>query len=583
MIDDGLIFDYFFHPSSIISIHAEERRELIVTMLPKLPRNRFQPTNARMKPRRLITCLITGWFVGNSSGFHSTSGISSPSINKRGEKVSSVVFLSNRQRRDKWRCRELTISFFSFKNYVARNETTLTSASKGSTTPNNNLVPIESLEESDATMLYTMMALIFTVASLSALDRVAMSIALVPIGAEMGYSDTVKGEISSLFSVGYAIGILPCGLLLPYASPRLVIATGVLLWSMATVATPFAADEANMGPLLFCRAVVGGAESVVIPSVQKLVSNWVPPEKKSLAIAILFAGLNFGTFSAYILSPPVILLLGGWRSLFYVYGGIGLLFLIPWLGVAKDVPRSMEVEIEIPKVMRERDEASSSFPALQQAKNVLTSAPWSGFIQSKGVWAMMLAHAANNWGLYISLAWGPTFYQEQYGLDVRESALLLVVPSIAGALGGLLAGSVADAVIQNLEETDDNVTLARRVFQGISLYGAALCLLILSLNIPEEPWVAQSLLTGAVGFKAFSAAGYGAANQEKAGAKWTGLLYSITSLPAVMVGTCGVYVTGRILDSTNQDWSFVFGLNAAIYVLGATAFAALYESKREFD
>ena len=82
---------------------------------------------------------------------------------------------------------------------------------------------------------------------------------------------------------------------------------------------------------------------------------------------------------------------------------------------------------------------------------------------------------------------------------------------------------------------------------------------------------------------AFNAAGYLAANQEKAGEKWAGLLYSVTSLPAVMVGTFGVYVTGQILDMTHQDWSAVFALNAAINLLGATAFVALYDSKREFD
>jgi MFS transporter, ACS family, solute carrier family 17 (sodium-dependent inorganic phosphate cotransporter), other len=85
------------------------------------------------------------------------------------------------------------------------------------------------------------------------------------------------------------------------------------------------------------------------------------------------------------------------------------------------------------------------------------------------------------------------------------------------------------------------------------------------------------------GLQAFNAAGYLSANQEKAGERWSGLLYSITSLPAVMVGTAGVYLTGQILDYTHQDWSVVFALNAAIFLLGSTSFVALYDSKREFD
>jgi ACS family sodium-dependent inorganic phosphate cotransporter len=105
----------------------------------------------------------------------------------------------------------------------------------------------------------------------------------------------------------------------------------------------------------------------------------------------------------------------------------------------------------------------------------------------------------------------------------------------------------------------------------------------LSSHIPEQPWVAQSLLMGTVGLQAFNAAGYVVANQEKAGQKWTGLLYSITSLPGVMFGSFGVYVTGKILDYTQQDWSIIFGLNSVVNVVGASAFVLFYNSKREFE
>jgi hypothetical protein len=81
----------------------------------------------------------------------------------------------------------------------------------------------------------------------------------------------------------------------------------------------------------------------------------------------------------------------------------------------------------------------------------------------------------------------------------------------------------------------------------------------------------------------FEAAGNEVCVQEKAGKQWVGLLYCVTSLPAVMVGTLGVYITGQVLDKTHQDWSYVFGLNAFVYVLGAAAFLAWYDSKREFE
>ena len=50
-----------------------------------------------------------------------------------------------------------------------------------------------------------------------------------------------------------------------------------------------------------------------------------------------------------------------------------------------------------------------------------------------------------------------------------------------------------------------------------------------------------------------------------------------------IVGTLGVYTTGFVLDITHQDWTYVFSLNAGINVLGAIAFFALFDSKKEFE
>jgi ACS family sodium-dependent inorganic phosphate cotransporter len=434
----------------------------------------------------------------------------------------------------------------------------------------------------------TMMILIFIVGSLCSLDRVAMSVALVPMSQEMAISDTVKGSISSFFSVGYGLGILPAGLFLSKSSPRVIMAVGICLWSAGTIVTPYSVGTGNMSLLLGARTLVGASESVVIPAVQLLLSNWIAPEKKSFAVGIVYCGLQFGTIIAYSFSPQVIDYFEDWRALFYLYGGAGLLFLVPWLALAKDSPISATINQDN-KDMIIDDFTEDSFSIsirknFDDVKQILMSAPWKDFKQSRGVWAMFFAHAANNWGLYNNLSWTPTFYSEQYGLNVKESAFLLVLPSVVGAIGGLSAGKIADSFIQNQKNaTDDDITRVRKVFQGLALLGPAVCLSILASNIPEEPWVAETLFAAAVGMQSFNAAGYGAANQEKAGSQWTGLLYSITSLPSVIVGTFGVYLTGKILDATHQNWSYVFSLNAFIYMLGGIAFVTLYDARKEFD
>ena len=295
--------------------------------------------------------------------------------------------------------------------------------------------------------------------------------------------------------------------------------------------------------------------------------------------------------------------------MFYAYGALGLLWLVPWWNVARDYPTTRlpsgegcsetfvnsGVEDDASLVLNEcpldggvveqEEETGEGFGT------ILGDAPWLGFLRSSGVWAMVLAHAAKNWNLYIILAWAPTFFSQEYGLDVKESALLSLLPSLCGIVGGLSAGKLADyALVTYVSDEDDpsaaidKRTAIRKVVQGVALLGPALCLYQLS-SLPGVS-SAQLLLGGTVGLQAFDAAGFGAATQEKSGERWAGLLYSVTSLPGVLVGSVAVSVTGRILDASAaaaEGWHDVYLLNSAICTAGALAFVLLYDSRREFD
>ena len=132
-------------------------------------------------------------------------------------------------------------------------------------------------------MVLIMTALLWGTAFLSALDRVAMSVALLPLSEEFGLSETTKGSISSLFSVGYGLAILPSGLIAGSQSPRKMMGAGLAVWSLATILTPLA-TSCSLATLLAVRVVVGVAESVIMPTTQRLVSSWIPRSKKALSL-----------------------------------------------------------------------------------------------------------------------------------------------------------------------------------------------------------------------------------------------------------------------------------------------------------
>lgn len=522
------------------------------------------------------------------------------------------------------------------------------------TSSSSSSLDMESKEKQNREKLF-MLGLLWITAFLAALDRVSMSVALVPMATEFGLTDTVKGSISSFFSVGYSMSILPAGILLSFASPRLVMSAAVVAWSLATLATPLAAQGLTPGGtatlfLLGMRASVGAAESLVMPTLQRLLSTWTAPDEKGFGIAAVVTGFQTGTVSAYLLSPVIMDVFGSegvdaWRELFLIYGAFGMALLLPWYFWAKDepsiplvAPAVVATEPDTPtsgSMITTSAESSTTTEARHQQENTSTSfqdavqvfkdAPWGDFLRSRGSWAILLTHGAKSlyvtttlWRqifartkkqsarvlrsdddslfvslscslLYNVLAWTPTFYDEQYGIAVRDSAWLSVFPCIAGAVGALLSGTIGDGLVRRQQEANGGVinveqlTNIRKGFQAIALYGPALALGALAWDIPEDPIVAQGYLVAAMGLHSFIAAGFEAAIQDKAGPKWAGLLYSATSLPAVTFGTFGVFCMGKVLDASGQDWSLVWGINAAITALGATAFVAMYDAKREFE
>jgi Major Facilitator Superfamily len=156
----------------------------------------------------------------------------------------------------------------------------------------------------------TILCLLWLVAAISALDRVAMSVALVPMSTEFGFADTMTGSISSLFSVGYGLAVVPAGLLVSCISPKQIMAYGVALWSLATIATPSCAELIPIMalPILVVRAFVGIGEAMVIPTVHRMLSVWTTSEQKSsgrFAVSVNLFNLQLANLLR--LSSPYIL------------------------------------------------------------------------------------------------------------------------------------------------------------------------------------------------------------------------------------------------------------------------------------
>ena len=423
-----------------------------------------------------------------------------------------------------------------------------------------------------------MLVLLFLVTSLCALDRVAMSVAILPMGSEFQYSESTRGLISSIFSLGYMVGLIPSGLLGTFSSPKKILSYGVLLWSLAQMATPFAAYVSI--PVLLCsRFVMGVAEAVAIPTVQTFIARWVPAGQRSIALGGVLAGLQIGNVCAYVASPAVLDSFN-WSGLFEIYGAVGFLWLALWIPLAQDNPSSIEtvsIVEDVKSAPGQLIQFGNSDP-LNSAKEMVDSVPWREICSSKEVRAIAVAHAVQNFGLYINLAWLPSYFSQRFHFGVADSSLSSVLPWIVAAVVGSASGYLADLML----ERGVDKTLIRKVAQTFALVVPAVTLIELSTSADLTSSDAIKYFTVACASAASCVAGFGSSVQDVCeDPKLVSTLYGITSAPAVLFGSLGVYLTGVVLDST-QSWEIVFRGTALVYFLGAAYYASQYEAKKLF-
>lgn len=459
-----------------------------------------------------------------------------------------------------------------------------TSLSFASATPSTT-VTIPPLDKKG----YTMLILLFLVTALCALDRVAMSVAILPMGSEFQYSDSTRGLISSVFSLGYMVGLIPSGLLGTFSSPKKILAYGVLLWSAAQIASPSAA-YVNIQVLLAARFFMGVAEAVAIPTVQTFVARWVPENQRSVALGLVLSGLQVGNVCAYVASPTILDSFN-WNGLFEIYGAVGFLWLILWVPIAQDNPSrvianelgiavadDVTIDEQGKRINVQPKSSQNESTLIESIKKNLVTVPWGEIVRSKEIRAITIAHAVQNFGLYINLAWLPSYFSQKYHLGVTDSSLSSVLPWIVAAVVGSGSGYAADQFLQKGVDK----TLIRKIAQTFALVVPAITLLQLSVAKDLTSTDAIGYFTVACASASSCVAGFGSSVQDVCkNPKLVSTLYGVTSAPAVLFGSLGVYLTGVVLDNT-QSWELVFRGTAFIYFLGAAYYATQYEAKKLF-
>lgn len=265
------------------------------------------------------------------------------------------------------------------------------------------------------------LALLTAISVFNYLDRSLLGLALPLIKTEFVVSDTVLGLVSGLaFVLLYSVIGLPIAWLADRANRRNIIAAGLTLWSLMTVATGYVSSIVQ---LAVARLLLGAGEAAALPPANSIIADLFPPRRRPLALAI------FGTANsiAFILFFPFAGWVAqnyGWRAMFIAMGLPGLVIAPIFLLTVKEPPRTIE---SLPRLTGSMTSILSSIAAL--------------FRNPCYVWifAGVTLMGANVWA---AGAWTPTFFARVHHMGLAEVAS--VVGPVRGVVSaaGILAGGV---------------------------------------------------------------------------------------------------------------------------------------------
>jgi ACS family sodium-dependent inorganic phosphate cotransporter len=392
------------------------------------------------------------------------------------------------------------------------------------------------------------------------IDRVNISVAIIPMAEEFGWSPRTQGTVLSSFFVSYLM-LQIVGGLLPYRyGGKVVLGTGVLLWSLFTVLTPPAAF-AGFGILLVVRVAMGMGEALTFPSLYSIYSRWIPLHERSRAVGLANSGIPLGTVFALVVTPYIVERLG-WEWAFYLFGVVGVLWFVAW---------QRQVTAEPAQHPRISAEELALIEAGAPTAQLGAPPPLAFFLARAPIWAIIVAHFCNNWSLYVLLTWLPTFVNKGLGVDYAAVGWFAMIPHVASFFFLNIAGNLADRMIRS----GMDVGRVRKLMQTIGFGGLATALLI--VGEVESAWAAIAVMSVGMALGAFSTGGF-AVNHMDLAPKYAGTLMGLTNTAGTIPGVIGVFVSGLILEATGS-WALVFQVAAGITLIGL-AFYLLFSSGR---
>lgn len=318
---------------------------------------------------------------------------------------------------------------------------------------------------------FPILCLVFIATLINYLDRAVFNIARPLFVHDLGLSAIVAGTLGSAFGWSYALIQIPSGAILDRFGTRLTYFVSLVGWSLVTM---FQGLVNGVGALLGLRIALGLCEAPCFPANSRVLNSWFPQHERARANSIYAigqsAGLAFFSVPLFWIAQQYT-----WRGLFIFAGLVGVIFGLIWYVGYREPSESKLAN------QAERDYIAAG-GGFSNTKLAQTKMSWANLVKVaslRPILIISIAQFAGNTVLNFFLLDFVNYLATQRHMPWIKAGIFLSFPYMAAAVGGVIGGWTADAILKR----GGSVNLARKlpVTTGLILASS----LILANFVPE--------------------------------------------------------------------------------------------------
>jgi MFS transporter, Spinster family, sphingosine-1-phosphate transporter len=250
------------------------------------------------------------------------------------------------------------------------------------------------------------------------IDRAVIAAVLKPMRGELALSNFEAGLLNTAFLIGYFVTAPMFGARADKSARTGLIALGVVIWSVATMASGLAT---GFWTLLAARVVVGVGEASFTVLAPTIIDDVTPAGGKGKALAVFFLAIPLGYAIGYIVGGAISQH-WGWRAAFFVVGGPGVLLALSCLLIVEPPRKLLEAKAKLVDGLRE----IAQLPLFRRA---------------------VLGYCAYTAALGAFSYWAPNFLLERFAPALNDETAnrwFGIVLLAAGAIGTFVGGQWTD-------------------------------------------------------------------------------------------------------------------------------------------